>query len=63
MATINFDLTSLFTSDLIVNGSDTSPTAIDADYSLMTQSFAVAKGGTSSQGLPDNGPTMATTAS
>jgi VCBS repeat-containing protein len=61
MATINFDLTSLFTSDLIVNGSDTSPTAIDADYSLMTQSFAVAKGGTSSQGLPDNGVFAANT--
>ena len=61
MATINFDLTSLFTSDLIVNGSDTSQTAIDANYSLMTQSLAVGKGGTSSQGLPDNGVFAANT--
>ena len=61
MATINFDLTSLFTSDLIVNGTDTSQTAIDANYSLMTQSLAVGKGGTSSQGLPDNGVFAANT--
>ena len=55
MSVFNFDLSTVFTSDLIVNGSDTSQTAIDANYSLMTKSFAVAKGGTSSQGLPDNG--------
>jgi VCBS repeat-containing protein len=61
VATINFDLTSLFTSDLIVNGTDTSQTAIDANYSLMTQSLAVGKGGTSSQGLPDNGVFAANT--
>jgi hypothetical protein len=57
MSIINFNLAPLFTSDLILNGSDTSQTAIDSNYSLITQSFAVSKGGTSSQGLPDKGAT------
>ncbi|MFN6449101.1 MAG: DUF4347 domain-containing protein [Nostoc sp. DedSLP05] len=59
-ATVSFNVSSVFDSDVIVNRStgvtDTAQTAIDANNNaLITQSFATFSNSTSGNGLPDNG--------
>ncbi|MBE9145256.1 hypothetical protein [Planktothrix mougeotii] len=60
LATVNFDVSSIFSDDVIVNYTggvtDTTQTAIDnSGYAAVTQSFAVYTNPTSGNGLPDDG--------
>ncbi|MBI4784814.1 MAG: DUF4347 domain-containing protein [Oscillatoriophycideae cyanobacterium NC_groundwater_1537_Pr4_S-0.65um_50_18] len=60
LATVQFDVSSVLTDDIIVNQAggvtDTTQTAIDLeDSALITQSFATSIGGAAGNGLPDDG--------